>query len=233
MSELGIVMQHQDEPEVVVIDVRYGSMKNFVYLVIDPQTRDAVIVDPAWQIDKIERALHDSGANLRGVLVTHAHADHLHLANPLAKKYGCPMFMSKNEVEAYRYHAPSLTPAEAMPESLGELQVQAIATPGHTPGSTCYRVGDHLFTGDVLFAEGCGMCPDVEAAYAMYDSLQRLKALPPHTRVYPGHSYGKPPGQTLRELRRDNIYLNFKDRESFATFRLRGGQDMGKLLNFR
>jgi hydroxyacylglutathione hydrolase len=76
------------------------------------------------------------------------------------------------------------------------MQIRPIATPGHTPGSICYLIGDNLFSGDVLFYEGCGICPDIASAHTMFASLERLKTLlRPETRVYPGHCYGMPPGQ--------------------------------------
>jgi hydroxyacylglutathione hydrolase len=113
------------------------------------------------------------------------------------------------------------------------MLIEPILTPGHTPGCTCYLIGNNLFSGDVLFAEGCGMCPDIQAAHAMFASLERLKAwLKPDTRVFPGHSYGMPPGQPLSRLLRDNMYLQFSNRDAFAAFRLRSGQDMARMFSF-
>ena len=221
-------------PQVVVLDVRHHAMKNYNYLVVDPSTREAVIVDPAWEIDKIERALADTGAALRGILLTHSHHDHIHLSKPLAEKYDCPIWMSSAEIAASGFHASRLTGIEANPWNVGTMAIEPIFTPGHTPGSTCYLIGDNLFTGDVLFAEGCGICPDTRAAYAMFASLERLKTcIPPRTRVFPGHSYGLSPGQPMSRLLRENIYLQFSNRESFAAFRLRSGQDRARLFRFQ
>lgn len=217
---------------VVTLDVRNRTMKNFNYLVVDPVTRDAVIVDPAWEMDKIDRAIEDAGAKLRGILVTHSHPDHIHLAGPLSQKYDCPIWMSKAEIASSRFSARHLVGVETFAWHVGQMRVQPLLTPGHTPGSTCYLIGDNLFTGDVLFAEGCGMCPDTEAAHAMYASLEQLKELAPQTLVYPGHSYGKPPGRPMLQLRRENLYLQFRDKSSFAAFRLRSGQQQAKMFSF-
>ena len=220
-------------PQVIVLDVRRESMKNFNYLVVDPESLQAVIVDPAWDIDKIDRALADAEAILSGILVTHSHPDHINLAKPLAEKYNCPIWMSTVEIAASGFSARQLAGIGTRPWSVGQMLIEPIFTPGHTPGCTCYLIGGNLFTGDVLFAEGCGICPDTQAAYAMFASLEQLKTrIQPHTRIFPGHSYGQTPGRPMSQLRRENIYLQFSDKESFAAFRLRSGQDKARLFKF-
>ena len=222
------------EPRVVVLPVSRGSMKNYSYLVVDPATLQAVLVDPAWERAKIECALAEEGATLAGILVTHAHHDHTDLARALSETYRCPVWMSQAEIAASGFHAQQLVPIEATPWRVGGMLVEPIPTPGHTPGSTCYRIGANVFTGDVLFAEGCGICADTRAAYAMFASLETLKKrIAPATRVFPGHSYGVPPGQPMARLLRDNLYLQFSDQESFAAFRLRSGQDRARLFSFQ
>jgi hydroxyacylglutathione hydrolase len=211
-----------------------GLIKNYNYLVVDPVSRQAVIVDPAWEMAKIVRALADTKATLSGVVVTHSHPDHIHLAQAVAEKYGCSIWMSKEEIAASGFAVPQLVGIGKTPWGVGRMVIEPILTPGHTPGSTCYLVGTNLFTGDVLFAEGCGICEDVRAAHAMFASLERLKArLQPTTRIFPGHSYGIAPGQVLAQLLKENIYLQFSDKDSFAAFRLRRGQSTARMLAFR
>lgn len=220
-------------PHVTILEVSHLFMKNFNYLVIDPDSHQAVIIDPAWQMEKIEQAMMSAQVILAGILITHTHHDHINLAKPLAEKYNCPIWMSNEEIAVSGFSARQLVGIDITPWSIGEMQIQPILTPGHTPGCICYLIGDNLFTGDVLFAEGCGICPDVKAAHEMFTSLEHLKnRLSPHTRIFPGHSYGKPPGQIFSQLLRDNIYLQFPDKNSFAAFRLRSGQNKLKMFNF-
>ncbi|MES2824530.1 MAG: MBL fold metallo-hydrolase [Pseudomonadota bacterium] len=220
-------------PYVVVLEMMYQFIKNYNYLVVDPLSRQAVIIDPAWQMEKVDQALNDSQASLSGILITHSHPDHIHLAKALATKYDCPIWMSKTEIAVSGFNAPQLIGIDETPWFVGKMLIQPISTPGHTAGCICYRIGDNLFTGDVLFAEGCGICPDVEAAHAMFTSLEHLKTgLKPQTRIFPGHSYGKLPGQLFSQLLQDNIYLQFTDKHSFARFRLRSGQNKAKMFNF-
>jgi hydroxyacylglutathione hydrolase len=221
-------------PRVIVLEMRHQFMKNYNYLVIDRSGGQAVIVDPAWQIDTIEQALMETQARLSGILITHSHFDHIHLAKPMAEKYDCPIWMSKEELAASGFHARQVIAVDTQPWTVGQMLIEPIFTPGHSPGCVCYLIGDNVFTGDVLFAEGCGICPDTRAAHAMFASLQQLKTrLKPHTRIFPGHSYGKPPGQILAQLLRDNMYLQFSDEESFAAFRLRSGQNIARMFEFR
>jgi|SRR5579863_7640226 len=220
-------------PRVIVLKMTYQSMKNFSYLVVDPGSLEAVIVDPTWQMEKVDQALLDTHAHLSGILITHSHPDHVHLAKPLAERHGCPIWMSTEEIAASGFRAQQLTAIDTSPWAVGRMLIEPILTPGHTPGSVCYLIDDNLFTGDVLFAEGCGICPDTRAAYEMFESLENLKnRLKPQTQVFPGHSYGKPPGQLLSQLLKDNIYLQFSDKYSFAAFRLRSGQDKAKMFTF-
>lgn len=229
-------MQMQDitePPQIIMLKMCYQAFKNYNYVVVDPASGQAVVVDPAWHMEKIEQALADAQAQLSGILVTHSHPDHIHLSKPLAEKYDCPIWMSKEEITTSGFSARQLVGVDTKPWSVGNMLIEPILAPGHTPGCTCYLIEDNLFTGDVLFAEGCGICPDTQAAHAMFASLERLKTrLKPQTRIFPGHSYGTPPGQMLSQLLRQNIYLQFSNKESFAAFRLRSGQDKAKMLTF-
>lgn len=228
-------LYHTDiaSPRVVMLEVAHRQMKNFNYLIVDPIENCAVIVDPAWQLEKIEHAIELSGARLKGILITHSHPDHINLAAVVSEKYHCPIWMSRIEIDASGYTAPQLEGIEEMPWYVGSMLIEPIFTPGHTTGCVCYRIGKNLFTGDVLFAEGCGLCPNTEAAHTMFDSLNYLKSsLDPDTRIFPGHSYGKQPGQLFSHLLENNIYLQFPNKVSFAAFRLRSGQSRASLFNF-
>jgi hydroxyacylglutathione hydrolase len=220
-------------PRVVVLKTHYQFMKNYNYLVVEPNRRQAVIVDPAWEMGTIDQALACAQARLRGILITHSHTDHVDLAEPLAEKYDCPIWMSEREIALSGFSGRRVRGIRENPWVVAGMSIEAIFTPGHTPGSTCYLIGDNLFTGDVLFAEGCGICPDTRAAHAMFASLQTLKArLGPQTHIFPGHSYGEPPGQVMSQLLRDNIYLQFTDKDSFAAFRMRRNQDLARMFSF-
>jgi hydroxyacylglutathione hydrolase len=221
-------------PQVVVLHMHHQYMKNYSYLVVDPGSRQAVIVDPAWEMEKIDQALREAQASLKGILITHSHRDHIHLAEATAEAYDCPIWMSKQAIAASGFRATRLIGIDATPWEVAHMLIEPIFTPGHSPGCMCYVIADNIFTGDVLFAEGCGICPDVEAAHTMYASLQKLKVrIKPQAHIYPGHSYHQPPGQVMWRLMKENIYLQFPDKHSFAAYRLRSGQDLSKMFRFQ
>jgi hydroxyacylglutathione hydrolase len=109
---------------------------------------------------------------------------------------------------------------------LGSLPVVPVLTPGHTRGGVCYAIGGNLFTGDTLFAEGCGICHGPGgAAEDMYRSVQLLKRrLQPDVQIFPGHSFGQAPGRPFGELLKRNVYLQIESREQFVRFRNRRPQ---------
>lgn len=202
-------------------------LKNYCYLIVHSKTKDAVLIDPAWEMAKIEEQLKINDANLKAILLTHHHFDHVHLAESFARKYQVPVRMSKIEIEAYGFSCSNLVPIEhSDPLVFGKLSLQPFFTPGHTKGAICYFIDDNLFTGDTLFIEGCGICTGKGACPSqMFDSLSYLKnTLPPTTRIYPGHSFGREPGQPFYDLLENNIYLHFTNRDQFIAFRMRPNQ---------
>jgi hydroxyacylglutathione hydrolase len=220
-------------PLVVCLKMRRQLFVNYNYLLVCPATREAVIIDPAWELDKVKSALDATGSSLVGILLTHSHYDHIDLAAALSSIYQCSIWMSREEQVFSNYRHPNLQLIDGKTIAFGKMLVHPIKTPGHTPGCVCYKISDNLFTGDVLFAEGCGLCPDADGAACMYESLNQLKNLiEPTTKIYPGHSFGKAPGQSFASLLKDNIYLQFDDSLAFIKFRMRKKQDELKFINF-
>jgi hydroxyacylglutathione hydrolase len=173
---------------------------NYTYVIADMESRDAIIIDPAWEFKTIENELLNYGARPIAVLLTHSHFDHVNLAKRFEKKFNCGVYMSKEEIDEYDFRCKNLRAFDTNGRHMiGSMAVDVSVTPGHTTGSACYGVGDNLFTGDTLFIEGCGLCWGKGAdPEKMYNSLDRLKkTIPGHYRVFPGHSYGEKPGATL------------------------------------
>lgn len=213
--------------ELIILKVHFTAIINYSYLIIDPVYGEAAIIDPAWEMEKYLSTLSKYGVDLSAVFLTHSHYDHVNLVGALAKKFNPRVYMSRQEIDFYRFRCPNLTPfedREIIP--VGNTDITCLATPGHTLGGTCYYLPGALFTGDTIFTEGCGICffPGGDPG-RMYESIQMIKkVIPPETLVYPGHSYGKPPGNPLSYLFSHNIYFQFEDRENFINFRMRKNQ---------
>jgi glyoxylase-like metal-dependent hydrolase (beta-lactamase superfamily II) len=207
-----------------------GQMQNFVYLIGDRERRECVVVDPAWAVEDLLAIAARDDMKVTGALVTHYHPDHvggsmfgLHiegLATLLAHN-PCPVHVHEKEAHGIRV----VTGLEASDLVLhqsgdrveaGAVPIELLHTPGHTPGSLCFRLEDALVAGDTLFLQGCGRV-DLPGGDAdeMYTTLsQRLASLPADTILYPGHAYGGEHAD-LATVRRTNPYLRIPDRATW------------------
>lgn len=205
----------------------YSTAVNYCYMIINNQNKEAIIIDPAWEMDKFDVLIKQHQISISSVLLTHHHADHVDLAEAFAKKYNCNVLMSHNEISYYGYKCKNLVPIDKEDDFvLHGIKINPIFTPGHTVGSICYLIDGHLYTGDTLFIEGCGLCTARGGdPYEMYASLNRIKKIiPTDTKVYPGHCYGKELGQSMAAVLKHNIYLQFPDVDKFVSFRMRKHQ---------
>lgn len=208
-------------PEVFQIEV--GLLQNFCEILWCPETREAAVVDPAWEVDRLLREADRLGVTIRTVLVTHTHHDHIEGVEALVKQTGAAVVIHPNEADRVRAAAPALveiTDRQDIP--IGRRGVRALETFGHTVGGTCYLADGFVVTGDVLFVGGCGRTdfPGGSTA-ALWQSLQRLMALPEETRVYPGHDYGSTPTSTIGREMLENPYLRCPSFEEFRALRER------------
>ena len=222
----------------MAIEVRYTKnlryfTKNYSYLVFDTDSRDGVIIDPAWDLNALKSLISANDVNPSKILLTHHHHDHVNLVDVLSEEFGLPVLMNKAEIEFYSFNCPNLCEIDEYRYiPIGQSEVVPIHTPGHTKGSTSYLIGDNLFTGDTLFIEGCGLCVGSGAdPNEMFDSVQRIKSMAESQMlIYPGHSYGKDPGKSFDFVFQNNIYLQLENRDHFVRFRMRGDQQ--KILDF-
>ena len=227
------------------------------YVVYDPQSKDAVVIDPVWDYDpaasalksdsveKVLDFLRDQNLKVHHILETHAHADHISAAQILRKrlpgaKVGIGIHIREVQgvfKKVFNLDADFETDGsqfdllleEGRPLLAGNLQINTIYTPGHTPACSSYLIGDAVFTGDALFMPdyGTGRC-DFPAGSAdqLYHSVhEKLYQLPDETRVFTGHDY-QPNGRELKfastigDEKRLNIQLRQDTRrQDFVDFR--------------
>ena len=210
------------DDELFLEQIECGPMQNFVYAIGSRATHEVALVDPAWNVSGLVDHVRKQGFEPVCALVTHYHPDHVGgrmmgqtiegLSELLALK-GMKVYAHKEEASGVRkVTGISESDLEAVDSGdvvkIGNVEIEFLHTPGHTPGSQCFRVKNALVSGDTLFIQGCGRVdlpgsdPD-----EMYQSLRKLASLPDETVLYPGHDYGGGPHRTMAETKRMNAYL--------------------------
>ncbi len=188
----------------------------YTYIVADPESRAAAIVDPVIeQVDRDLRLIRELELDLVYALDTHVHADHITANGRLRELTGCQTGIAA--VSAVECASVGLEDGDRL--SLGGLEIEVIATPGHTNGCLSFKVEDHVFTGDSLFIRGCGRTDFQQGdAGRLYDSItQRLFTLPESTWVHPGHDYHGLTVTTIGEEKRFNPRLTLS-RDAFIEY---------------
>jgi len=226
-----------------VIEAYFDEPTNTVsYLVSDPETKKAMVIDPVLDYDhkggtvdtaSVERILADArerGLTIEWALETHAHADHLSGAPYIKAKTGARIGIGEHIKEVQRIFRPVFNATDLKTDgsdfdhlftdgerfNVGNLDVEVLYTPGHTPADISYKVGDAVFVGDTLFMPDYGTAradfPGGDAR-KLYHSIQRLLALPDETRLFMCHDY-KAPGRdtyawetTVRAEREANVHV--------------------------
>lgn len=188
------------------------------YIVADPQSGTAAIIDPVLGFsqrdgrtstaaaDRLLAEIDARGLHLAWILETHAHADHLTAAHHIHERTGAPIVIGRHIGDVQRIFAPLFAASDVVPDgsafsrlvdegdslSLGELTIGVIHTPGHTPACVTYRIGDAAFVGDTLFQPDYGTAradfPGGDAA-TLYRSIRKIFALPAETRIFTCHDY--------------------------------------------
>jgi glyoxylase-like metal-dependent hydrolase (beta-lactamase superfamily II) len=214
------------------------QMVNFVYVIGDRSTGEALVVDPAYAVQDIVDLVEADGMRLSGVLATHYHPDHVggemggwgvEGISALLELVQVPVHLQKEEVPWVERttgvggsHLVGHDSGDVV--RVGSIDVELIHTPGHTPGSQCFLVDGRLVAGDTLFLEGCGRTdlPGSDSE-AMYDSIHnRLARVPDDAVLFPGHLYSADPSQSMGDTRRWNFV--FRPRSIQEWTAMFGGQ---------
>lgn len=218
------------------------STNTISYVVADLDAKRAAIIDPVLDFDQATgkasvrsadamlRAAEEGGLTIDWILETHAHADHLSAAPYLRNRTGAKVGIGEHIREVQSIFRPVFNLDDACLDGsgfdrlfadgetfrIGNLEAEVLYTPGHTPACVSYRIGDNVFVGDTLFMPDYGTArTDFPggSAETLYRSIQRILALPPHTRLFMCHDY-KAPGRdryawetTVAEQRASNIHV--------------------------
>jgi len=189
-------------------------MAVFSYLVSCPETKEALIIDPGGDVEKLADRVKEKGLTLKYIVNTHAHADHSCGNGKLEELTGAKLVvheMCKPLLESpmgkdmyYKLgYAPSPSPDMTVKDGdelvIGNVSMKVLHTPGHSPGGICLLCQGNLFTGDTLFVGGIGRTdlPGSDHVQFIASLREKLLTLPDETVVWPGHDYGPNPSSTI------------------------------------
>ena len=196
----------------IVRQIPVGTMANFVYLVIDEESKEAMLVDSGWETGPIEAEASRTGAKVKFAVATHEHFDHVSTLQEAAAKLGAKVAAFESSPVD---HEISLKEGQEL--KLGGNPIKVLHTPGHTLDSICLYDGREVFTGDTLFVGTVGKF-DRGSAEDMFRSLHNvILRLPSSTVMYPGHDYGEVPWRSLKDEEARNPFLMTKDLRSFLS----------------
>jgi len=204
-------------------DALAQQMVNFVYAIGDRATGGCVLVDPAYDPSGLVDAVERDGMRVTGVLATHYHPDHVGgsmmgysidgLAGLLAR-VDCPIHVQRDEVPwlvrttgVTEDHLAAHDSGDVV--TVGDVAIELVHTPGHTPGSQCFLVAGKLVSGDTLFLDGCGRTdlPGSDPAQ-MVASLRRLHKVDDDIVLYPGHRYSLASSASMGAVKRSNFVFD-------------------------
>ena len=189
-------------PEMQLGTLVAGAIGTNVYLVMNKETKELIVIDPADEADRIMAKAGDMGGRPVAIFLTHGHFDHILAVNAIKEKYGIPVLANELEYEVMKEQPFGMMSAGSeikidIPIKDGDIlsyagfDIEVLHTPGHTCGSVCFyfRENGVLFSGDTLFRLSYGRTDfPTSSPRDMMNSIQRLlTSLPPETKVYPGH----------------------------------------------
>ena len=208
------------KPAIYIKQMELGPMQNFVYLIGCPRTKEAVVVDPAWAVPTILAQAEKDGMKIKHALVTHQHFDHINGVDKLVEATDAQVHINKNELPYVPFKGDHVKGRESGDElKIGDITIQFMHTPGHTPGSQCFYVQNHLVSGDTLFINACGRTdlPGGDPEQMYWSLNHRIKKLGDNVVLFPGHNYADAPTATLGEQKKQNPFMMCETLQDFLT----------------
>ncbi len=188
----------------IIKQLEVGYMDNFCYIVGCEDTRQAMVIDPGADVERILSTADKADLNIVNIINTHGHGDHTAGNAKLKDLTGAEIIIHMLDADGYPEADILIIDEDIWP--LGKITFDIIHTPGHTPGGICLYVQGNLFTGDTLFVGDSGRT-DLAGGNrpTLGKSIRRLMKLPDDTIIWPGHDYGPTPSSTIHWEKRNNV----------------------------
>lgn len=196
-----------------VHQIQVGAMQNFTYVLEDEETSEGIIIDPSWDLEKLEQVISRNNIKIKFIVNTHHHFDHT-LGNEAVKKITGALIIQHSE--STLKHDISVKTGDAI--VFGNSKLTVIHTPGHSKDSMCLVGDGKIFSGDTLFVGNCGRV-DLPGGSAseLYDSIfDKLYGLDDDLVLYSGHNYGSTPISTIGEQKSTNFVMQKRSKQSFV-----------------
>ncbi len=201
--------------------ITVGPLQANCFIVWDEETKEALVIDPGDEPDRIINLIKENRLNVKYILCTHAHFDHVGALPELKKGTGAAIAIHEEEKEIYegardmavffgydieKLPEPDLYLKDGDPIKIGNLEFRIMHTPGHSPGGICLYGNGVIFTGDTVFAGSVGRTDFYGGSEKeLKNSFRRILSLPEEIRILPGHG----PSSTVGEERRENFFSEF------------------------
>lgn len=196
-----------------VHQIQVGDMQNFTYLVEDESTGQSILIDPSWNLDKIEDVINKNNLTIKYIINTHHHFDHVLGNEAMAKSTNAKIIQHKvSELE----HDLSVKDGDVI--RFGDSELMVKHTPGHSKDSICLVGDGKIFTGDTLFVGNCGRVDlpggsSKELYHSLFDVLYNLDD---DLKVFPGHNYGSVSVSTLDKEKKTNFVMQKRSEQEFV-----------------
>ncbi len=185
-----------------------GFDQNISYIIGDEKSQEVFLIDPDNR-EMLMKQITSDQLKIKGIVLTHGHFDHVGIAPKLSAELNIPVYLHFDDKYLLRQEIKNLHDLSLIKSlKVGSLEIKVIHTPGHAAGAVCLYAENKLITGDTVFVGRCGRTDIVGSnREKLNQSIQKIKKLPDHTEIYPGHDYGNTPFSTLGREKMENPFF--------------------------
>jgi len=196
-----------------VHQIEVGNMANFTYVLVDEETSDAIILDPSWNLEEIEKIITRYDLKIKYIVNTHYHFDHTLGNKVMAKSTGAKIM--QHEASTIDHDIPLVDKQKI---TFGTSELTVFHTPGHSKDSICLVGDGKIFSGDTLFVGNCGRVdlPGGSAKELYHSLFDILYNMDENLELYSGHNYGSTPISTLGKEKQSNFVLQKRTEQEFV-----------------